>query len=231
MQGEPMLTTYIHDKYESSWIERLGVIAGEGFSIYERNWVLPAMMRKNEKVLDLASGNSIVGSYWRNEFGADVVAFDVSERALEDAKKRGVKTVLGSVEEKLPFKTGTFDTVFWGDNIEHVFAPYEILQEIHRVLKKGGRVILSTPNQSYWRYRLYMFLHGELPKTEGDENHPWEWEHIRFFSPAILRSLFHKTHFRQTKFFGISRRRIDKVGIKIAPELFGMIMVVEAKKV
>ena len=226
-----MLTTHIHDKYESSWIDRLNKTGTEKFSVYERNWVLPALMQQHEKVLDLASGNSIVGSYWESEFGADVTAFDVSERALADAKKRGVKTVVGSVEEKLPFKAGTFDTVFWGDNIEHVFASYEIMLEIHRVLKKGGRLILSTPNQSYWRYRLYMVLHGELPKTEGDENEPWEWEHIRFFSPAILRSLCKKTHFRQTKFFGISRRRIDKIGMKIAPELFGMIMVIEAKKV
>ncbi len=226
-----MLTTHIHDKYESSWVHRLNTINSESFSVYERNWVLPSLMHKNEKVLDLASGNSIVGSYWKSEFGADVTAFDISERALQDAKKRGVKMILGSVEEKLPFKASTFDTVFWGDNIEHVFAPYEILQEIHRVLKKGGRVVLSTPNQSYWRYRLYMCVHGELPKTEGDENEPWEWEHIRFFSPNILKSLLKKAHFRQTKFLGVSRRRIDKLGMKISPELFGMIMVVEAKKI
>jgi methionine biosynthesis protein MetW len=226
-----MLHTTIHDKYEESWVTRLQEHESENFSVYERNWPLPSLMRQGEKVLDLASGNSIVGSYWRHHYGADVTAFDISERALRDAKSRGVKTVLGSVEEKLPFKTATFDTVFWGDNIEHVFTPEGILSEIHRVLKKGGRVILSTPNQSYWRYRLYMLWHGELPKTEGDPGEPWEWEHIRFFSPRLIHNLLKKTHFRQTKFVGVSRRRIDKLGMGIAPELFGMIMVVEARKV
>lgn len=225
-----MLNTFIHDKYEQSWVDRLKNTPKENFSLYERNWVLPPLMQTGEKVLDLASGNSIVGSYWAKEHKADVTALDLSERALKDAKARGVKTVLGSVEEKLPFKAGSFDTVFWGDNIEHVFSPGNILKEIHRVLKKGGRVILSTPNQSYWRYRLYMLINGELPKTEGDENYPWEWEHIRFFSPKIIKQLLNHTGFKQTQFLGVSRRRIDKLGLKFAPELFGMIMVVEAHK-
>lgn len=226
-----MLNTIVHDKYEESWVKRLSEVNDESFDVYERNWVLPSLMKKGEKVLDLASGNSIVGSYWKDHFGADVTAMDLSESALRDAKKRGVKTILGSVEEKLPFKSGTFDTVFWGDNIEHVFSGESILREINRVLKKGGRVILSTPNQSYWRYRLYMFVYGELPKTEGDVNHPWDWEHIRFFSPRIVESLLQFTGFKQTHFIGVSRRRIDKLFMDISPKLFGMIMVVVAKKI
>ncbi|MEI8232338.1 MAG: class I SAM-dependent methyltransferase [bacterium] len=225
-----MSNTFVHDKYEKSWVERLKNAPKEAFGNYERNWVLPPLMVKGEKVLDLASGNSIVGSYWAREYGADVTALDLSETALKDARARGVKTITGSVEDKLPFKAGIFDTVFWGDNIEHVLAPASILKEIYRVLKKGGRVILSTPNQSYWRYRLHMFIYGELPRTEGDVNDPWEWEHIRFFSPKIIKKLLEFTNFSQTKFIGVSRRRIDMIGKHVSPELFGMIMVVEGKK-
>lgn len=230
MRGVLMLNTFIRDKYEKTWVDRLHDTPTEVFHVYERNWVLPALMHRGQKVLDLASGNSIVGSYWAQNFDAQVTAFDISKTALKDAARRGVKTVIGSVEETLPFKKDTFDVVFWGDNIEHVFAPAFVLQEIHRVLKKGGRVILSTPNQAYWRYRLYMFIHGELPQTEGDVNFPWEWEHIRFFSPRIIRSLLKKTGFHKTRFLGVSRRRIDMAFMSFSPELFGMIMVVEAVK-
>ena len=226
-----MLKNIIREKYEKSWAVRLKHSRNEAFMVYERNWVLPKLMHHNEKVLDLASGNSIVGSYWAKKYHADVIAFDFSAKALRNARQRGVKTIRGSVEEKLPFRANTFDTVFWGDNIEHVFSPELVTREIHRVLKKGGRLILSTPNQSYWRYRLYMFIRGELPKTEGDPNFPWDWEHIRFFSPNILKSLLNHTGFQQTNFIGVSRRRLDRIGLIIAPKLFGMIMVVEAKKI
>ena len=226
-----MSNTFIHDKYEKSWVERLKHTKDEAFGNYERNWVLPSLMKRGEKVLDLASGNSIVGSFWASQYGADVTALDLSETALKDARRRGVKTIVGSVEDKLPFKSATFDTVFWGDNIEHVFAPESILKEIYRVLKKGGRVILSTPNQSYWRYRLYMFVRGELPRTEGEQNVPWNWGHIRFFNRQILTDLFDATGFKEKTFLGVSRRRIDRLFLTSLPQLFGMIMVVEAERV
>ncbi|OGD84985.1 hypothetical protein A2618_02595 [Candidatus Collierbacteria bacterium RIFOXYD1_FULL_46_26] len=188
-------------------------------------------MHEGETVLDLASGNSIVGQYWQKHFHAKVSALDISPSAIRAAAKRGVKGIVGSAEEKLPFRAGTFDTVFWGDNIEHVFAVKSIMLEIHRVLKHGGRLILSTPNQAYWRYRLYMFLHGALPRTEGEINPPWDWEHIRFFNRRILQDLFQATGFRESRYLGISRRRLDRPLTHLFPEFFGMIVVVEAKRI
>ena len=226
-----MPNTSLKSKYESSWKVRLLRNPNEQFSHYERNWVLPPLFKRHEKVLDLASGNSIVGSYLHQKFHCDVLAYDISAKAISAAKKKGVKGIVGSVEKKFPFKTATFDLVFWGDNIEHILGPKKTLQEIHRVIKPGGRLILSTPNQAYWRYRLYMFTRGMLPKTEGEDNPPWEWEHIRFFNRPVVKQLLMETGFAETTFLGASRRRIDKLFVRIFPELFGMVMVIEAKKV
>ncbi len=216
--------------YERQWQHRLKREGQEDFFRYERNWVLPLLFRQNEKVLDLASGNSIVGEYLQKNYHCQVTALDISPSAIKAAKSRGVAGVVASVEDKLPFRAKTFDLVFWGDNIEHVFYPEHVLREINRVLKPSGRLILSTPNQTYWRYRIYMFAKGALPKTEGEDNRPWEWTHIRFFNRAILKELLTKTGFQETRFLGVSRRRLDRPFLKLCPELFGMIMVVEATK-
>lgn len=226
-----MQNTYITTKYSQSWKGRLKREPLEGFMRYERNWALPSFMRSNEIVLDLASGNSIVGEYWQKNLGANVTAFDISKDAIKDAKSRGVSGIVGSIEERLPFKNNSFDTVFWGDNIEHVLSISSIMKEIHRVLKPGGRLILSTPNQAYWRYRLYMFLQGSLPRTEGEINPEWDWEHIRFFNQKILQNLFKVSGFKESRFVGVSRRRIDKMFLKSLPTLFGMIIIVEAVRV
>lgn len=225
-----MQNTYIKNKYGNSWKERLKREPKEPFNRYERNWVLPGLMRQNEKILDLASGNSIVGEYWQKYFGGRVTAYDISPAAIRDAEKRGVRGRVGSIEGKLPFKSGSFDTVFWGDNIEHVLSIASIMVEISRVLKPGGRLILSTPNQAYWRYRLYMLVHGALPHTEGEQNPPWDWEHIRFFNRHILDDLFAFTGFSRSRFVGVSRRRLDRPLLNILPDMFGMIMVVEATR-
>jgi len=191
---------------------------------------LPGLFKRKEKVLDLASGNSIVGEYLFKSFQCNVTAVDFSKKAIMAARRKGVKTKLSSVEEKLPFNNEIFDMVFWGDNIEHIWAPDETLKEIYRILKPNGRLLLSTPNQAYWRYRIYMFLNGAVPKTEGTPNEPWRFSHIRFFNRKILKTLLSLTGFKEKSFFGVSRRRLDKPLLRLLPELFGMIMVVEAKK-
>ena len=225
-----MLKKSVVDHYEKEWKQRIKNQGDEDFFNYERNWVLSSFFKRNEKVLDLASGNSIVGEYLQKHYHCKVIAIDFSKEAIKAAKKRGVKGIVHSVEEELPFNKNSFDMVFWGDNIEHVWKPKKVLIEINRILKPKGRIILSTPNQAYWRYRLHSFIKGEIPKTEGTPNKPWEWTHIRFFNSKILSELLNLTEFKIVKLSGVSRRRLDKPFLKLIPKLFGMIIVIEARK-
>jgi SAM-dependent methyltransferase len=45
----------------------------------------------------------------------------------------------------LPYKDESFDFVIHSDTLEHVEQPLVALSEIHRVLKRGGRTIFTTP--------------------------------------------------------------------------------------
>jgi SAM-dependent methyltransferase len=49
----------------------------------------------------------------------------------------------------LPFKANTFDTVLCTEVIEHLEEPWKAIEEMYRVLKPGGHLILSAP-QTYW---------------------------------------------------------------------------------
>ncbi|MGH2608236.1 MAG: class I SAM-dependent methyltransferase [Tepidiformaceae bacterium] len=51
--------------------------------------------------------------------------------------------------ERFPFDDNTFDLVIWSEVIEHLTQnPVHTLGEVHRVLKPGGCVVISTPNSS-----------------------------------------------------------------------------------
>lgn len=212
--------------YEGYWGEKKGL---ENFSDYERNLVLKKLLKSGEKVLDLASGEGAVSEFMK-EIGCEVTAFDISKEALSKAQKRGVKIVQGNVEDKLPFKDEEFDVVFWGDNVEHLFLPLKTLKEVCRVLKNNGRLILSCPNMGYWRYRVQYLVKGMIPQTEWYGAESWEWEHIRFFNKSVMQKFLNVGGFKMNRFFGVSRRRLDKPLMNFYPELFGMIMVVEAFK-
>lgn len=81
----------------------------------------------------------------------NLVAADIAPGALSTARERlgagshGV--ALARLDaRRLPFPSSTFDLVIALDLVEHLDSPTEFLEEVARVLRPGGRAILSTPN-------------------------------------------------------------------------------------
>lgn len=79
-----------------------------------------------------------------------ITGIDPNKEAISFAKKH-IKnaTFVVSTAEKLPFKKNAFDTVTIMDVIEHVPVGEEIqvFEEINRVLKSKGTLVLSTPSR------------------------------------------------------------------------------------
>jgi SAM-dependent methyltransferase len=85
---------------------------------------------------------------------ASYTGLDVSEESATIAASKGIKVVKHDLAEPLPFDDGSFDVVVFGEVIEHLFDPDSALDEIHRVLKPGGRLIVTTPNLACWLNRI-----------------------------------------------------------------------------
>lgn len=218
--------TKVKQAYDKYWEGRVN-----NFEDYPRNKALPGLFEKGQLVLDLGCGDGVVAQYLEKNIGVKVIGADFSQEALKIAQSKGVETKLINAEENLPFKDESFDVVFWGDNIEHLFNPMDVAKEIKRVLKKGGKLILSTPNSGYWRYRLYYLLKGSLADTEFNGLKRWDWTHIRLFNTKILKEFLKEAGFSNiNKVIGVSNRRLDMHLLNIFPNLFGMILVVEVRK-
>ena len=79
--------------------------------------------------------------------------------------------------EHLPFKSGSIDTIFLFETLEHVPNPIRLLTEIERVVTRS--VILSVP------YVSETVVHS----TNYDPTRPQYQQHIFEFSPADLKRL------------------------------------------
>ncbi len=101
-------------------------------------------LEAGERVLDLGCGVGSTASYIARDWGAKVVGLDSSPDFIADAGTRdpGVEWVLGRAQE-LPFPDGHFDAVFSECFLSTVDDPGEVLGEIRRVLRPGGRLALS----------------------------------------------------------------------------------------
>ena len=107
-----------------------------------------------KKVLDAACGSGY-GTKMLAQKAMNVIGMDISQEAIEYAKQNYKKDnseyFVGSVE-KLPFKDNEFDVVVSFETIEHVDERIQkaFLNEIQRVLKNDGMLIMSTPNKKIY---------------------------------------------------------------------------------
>ncbi|MFA6006390.1 MAG: class I SAM-dependent methyltransferase [Candidatus Paceibacterota bacterium] len=77
-------------------------------------------------------------------FGS-VIGVDPSEQAINFCKKRGIKNLFLESCAHLSFSDNTFDVVLALDVLEHIDDVHQALQELLRVTKQGGTVIIFVP--------------------------------------------------------------------------------------
>ena len=154
------------------------------FNAYQQaryEWILKlAGDIHDKKVLDLGSGGGSL-TYLLAKAGAKVTGAEYDELGLEYAKKNLAEmnaqnkldySFVHASAYKLPFEKEYFDTVVHCEVIEHLAEPEKMLAEVLRVLKPGGKFILTTP------YRL-----TEVPQ---DPNH------IKEYFPEEIQMLLEK---------------------------------------
>ncbi len=138
-----------------------------------------------------------VGAYLTRleEQAAQAVGLEVEFPRAREARQVASR-VLCCVGERLPLPAGYFDLVLSHEVLEHVADDRAYLEEIVRVLKIGGRLVLFCPNRGYpfethgvyWRGRYHFGnipLVNYLPRQWRDRLAP----HVRVYSTADLDKL------------------------------------------
>lgn len=83
--------------------------------------------------------------------GADYVAIDIDQATLRRIPGYDPsRFICHDVAEGLPFASGSSDYILCLEVLEHLESPSAFLTEVERVLKPGGRLILSVPNPYSW---------------------------------------------------------------------------------
>lgn len=90
----------------------------------------------------------------------EVIGIDLDRRALH-AHATLSRKIVGDIEQ-LPFAGETFDLVSANMVIEHVRDPMRLFREVRRVLRRGGRFLIHTPNASGYTTRLARCVPGGL---------------------------------------------------------------------
>ena len=149
-----------------------------------RSFLLSAVA-SGERVLDVGCGEGVFAAALLDA-GARVTAADVAQEPLRRARaaRPGLETVLLESESDWPLPDSAFDVVWAGEVIEHVADIAGWLSELRRVLRSGGRLMLSTP--SLGRAQL---LQAALSRASFAARFDPRSDHLRHFSRATLSAL------------------------------------------
>ncbi|MFG7946847.1 MULTISPECIES: class I SAM-dependent methyltransferase [Streptomyces] len=137
-----------------------------------------------------------------------LVGVDWSQDALRRAA-RHLTAVRGELSAPgLPFADGSADAVLFSEVIEHLVDPDAALDELHRVLRPGGHLLLSTPNLAAW-YNRALLLFGTQPlfsevSLRGIHGRPGSQVvgHLRLYTARALRSMLPAAGFRVVRVAG-----------------------------
>lgn len=130
--------------------------------------------------LDYGCGNGGLVRYVNNRELANCVGYEEGYIAGE-SRKLGIP-ILGSNE--LPNMRNHFDLVTAIEVIEHVSDPMGFLRDARRLLKKGGKLFLTTGNARPFRGKVHGWSYASVPEV-----------HVSFFEPSTLSLAMKKAGF------------------------------------
>lgn len=109
-------------------------------------------VRNNDVVLDCGCGDGLFLEALSELSDCHLHGFELDEKELRLAQQhltgKQVKLILGDLLQ-LPYRDSSFDKIYCTEVLEHVVDDRKALQELKRVLKKGGLLIVTVPNHNY----------------------------------------------------------------------------------
>jgi 2-polyprenyl-6-hydroxyphenyl methylase/3-demethylubiquinone-9 3-methyltransferase len=150
------------------------------------------------RVLDVGCGEGRFAAELARR-GFPVVGVDVAEEPLRRARARepALEVRIVPAEGSWPLADASFDLVWAGETIEHVADTVGWLSEVHRVLRTGGRLLLSTP--AHGRLRMLALA---VSSKRFDRHFDPRADHLRFYSRRSLARLLADVGFREVEVRG-----------------------------
>lgn len=175
-------------------------------------------IQKTDVLLDIGCGSGVqIREVVKNSCQL-CIGMELNRNALIFAKNKSIPNTeyLLADAQYLPIRETAIDKIICAELIEHLPDPDKLLSEVDRVLKEGGEIVITTPNErSIWgAYELLWDYFGR--------GRNYTETHLKFYYPKELRGLFKtfsevrtQTMFFMSPVFALSNsERIHAIGIR-----------------
>lgn len=133
---------------------------------------------------------------YREVWGVDIAKPRISRIQKKISNMPDIHVKVEDINQRLNFKDTYFDTIIVIAVLEHVFDPFHLIRECHRLLIKGGMLIVEVPNVAWLPNRIRLAM-GKLPVTSDASG--WDGGHLHYFTRASLKRLLLDEEFKIMK--------------------------------
>ena len=122
----------------------------------------------HSRVLDVGIGDGFLAEWLHTQ---ELWGIDISAKRCRRARERlpGAHILVGDVQA-LSFSDNAFDVVICADALEHMDRPEKAISEMMRVVRPGGSVIVSVPNEAGFIITKVVTLQKQLKNPDHIHN-------------------------------------------------------------
>lgn len=177
------------------------------FQFVANKYVLPLL--EKGKMLDLACGKGELIKEAKKK-NIKVIGLDINKENNPD--------IIHDLEKPLPFSNESFQQVTCVDSMEHVKNITQLLNEVYRILKKGGIFIFSIPNTKFYRHsehHVSYFTYKLIKQFISQTFFKIEKEIFFYFIPYLKKDIPVFTPLLASHFIFKLRKKENKAGLFI----------------
>lgn len=189
--------------------------------------LIAALVKKNDRVLDLGCGDGSFLKRLIDEHEADVLGLEIDQPTVARCIANGVPVIQGNMDNALDFADDkSFDLVVLSHTIQEIRRPDELLQQIVRVGKKAAVSVINFGN---WKNRCQLLFSGKMPRNPQIPYNWYDTPNIHLGTLQDFRELCNQLNITIVDETPIAAR-FPKL-TKIMPNLFavGAVFVLEKK--
>lgn len=192
--------------------------------------IIEKWIENGSKVVDLGSGDGTLLKILKDQKETKGIGIEISPSGVEAAKKKGIKSFVGKIDVKLPFKNKQFDYAICAVTLQMVMYPEVLLSEMRRISKKQ---IITFPNFAFILNRLDLLFNGVMPRVMIPAYKWYSTGHVHQLSIKDFETYCRDNHIGIVKTSHIGPgsyfRLPSRFLVKLFPNLFAMLAVFMTK--
>jgi|ETNmetMinimDraft_8_1059916.scaffolds.fasta_scaffold16371_2 SAM-dependent methyltransferase len=179
------------DHFDNKYIDDIDEEVGNNYFTPILNHVVSQINVK--MVCDIGCGNGVFTGDLKQKISCNLLGVDSSKYALEKASQLDFDELIQVDDfnkDRLPIDDKSVDFVICKDVLEHLIDPIFLTNEIYRILKPNGYLLVHVPNHfPIWGRLKFLFTNNIDTFSYFPSSNRHDFPHIRFFTLSGMRNL------------------------------------------